>query len=201
MRTLVSAALIALALTAALRATPRGPVAAPFQEPDAAAMQAWMQALRPGEHHAWLEPFVGTWKTTTRYWMGGPGSEPVEVEGTAESRWVLGKRFVEIHTEGQVMGMPNEGISFLGYDNHRRLYVGSMMSTLGTHILTMSGSRPPGTDAVTMYGEMDEPGLVTGRTVKFVRRLVDADTHVLEMVDLHAGDDYKVVEVRFERAE
>ena len=52
----------------------------------------------------------------------------------------------------------------------------------------------------TLYGEMDEVMLgVVGRTVKYVTRIVDADKHVFEIIDLHAGDGYKVVEITYTR--
>ena len=43
------------------------------------------------------------------------------------------------------------------------------------------------------------PSDVIGRTVKFQTKVVDNDTHVFSIYDLHAGDDYKVVEVTYKR--
>ena len=43
---------------------------------------------------------------------------------------------------------------------------------------------------------MDEPGIkVTGRTAKYVARIIDQNKYVFEIIDLHAGDDYKVIEI------
>ena len=48
---------------------------------------------------------------------------------------------------------------------------------------------------------MDEPMLdVIGRTVKYVTRIISEDEHVFSIYDLHAGDDYKVLEITFKRA-
>ena len=50
------------------------------------------------------------------------------------------------------------------------------------------------------YGGMDELSMkVTGRTVKYVTRVIDENTYVFDIIDLHAGDDYKVVEVTYTR--
>ena len=58
----------------------------------------------------------------------------------------------------------------------------------------------PKTGVFTFYGEMDEPMLkVTGRTIKYVTRIVDANNYVFTIIDLHAGDDYKVVEITYAR--
>ena len=87
-----------------------------------------------------------------------------------------------------------------GYDNYRNMYTGSWFSNMSTNMLTMTGTRHPQTGVFTYYGEMDEPGIkVTGRTVKYVTRIIDRNTHVFEIIDLHAGDDYKVIEITYTR--
>ena len=59
--------------------------AAPPKMPSAEEMKAmtakWLAAMSPGKHHKPLEYFVGSWKTNTKMWLGGPGSEPVETKG------------------------------------------------------------------------------------------------------------------------
>jgi len=40
---------------------------------------------------------------------------------------------------------------------------------------------------------------VAGRTVKYVNTIVNADKHVFEIIDLHAGDGYKVIEITYQR--
>lgn len=57
-------------------------------------MKKWTESMKPGKHHAMLDRFVGTWETTTRMYMGGPGAPPAESKGTSEFKWVLGKRFL-----------------------------------------------------------------------------------------------------------
>ena len=65
---------------------------------------------------------------------------------------------------------------------------------------TMKGGVDPTGTVFTLYGEMDEVMLgVVGRTVKYVTRIVDKDKHVFEIIDLHAGDGYKVVEITYTR--
>ena len=78
--------------------------------------------------------------------------------------------------------------------------VGCWADTMGTQLLTMKGTASPDGTVFTYYGEMDEPMMgVIGRTVKFQTKVVDNDTHVFSIYDLHAGDDYKVVEVTYKR--
>lgn len=165
-----------------------------------AMMEEWNKIAAPGEHHKHLDYFVGQWKTKTKMFMGGPGSKAIESEGSSEMKWVLDGRFIMDNHQGTMMGQPYNGIGLTGYDNFRNLYVSSWYSNQGTNVLTMSGMRHPETGIFTYYGEMDEPALkVVGRTVKYVTKIVDADHYVFEIIDLHAGDDYKVIEIEYER--
>lgn len=163
-------------------------------------MKDYLRSLLPGKDHEYLAKFVGDWKTVSKIWMTGPDSLPTESEGTSSAKWILGKRFVEIETTGQLMGQPLDEVMLLGHDNYRNLYTAAYAGSMGTALLTMTGQRDPKTGNITMYGEMDEPMLsVTGRMVKYVYSFPDADTIKLEMFDLHAGDDYKVIEVVFNK--
>ena len=166
-----------------------------------AAMQAeWMKIAAPSEHHKHLDYFVGKWSTKSKTWMGGPGSTPMESDGTSEIKWVLGGRYILHEHKGSMMGQPYEGLGLTGYDNYRNLYVGTWYSNMSTAPLSMSGNRHPKTGVITDYGEMDEPALkVIGRMVKYVTRIVDKDHYVFEIIDLHAGDDYMVIEITYTR--
>jgi hypothetical protein len=175
----------------------------------AAMMAKWQAVMTPGEMHKHLEPLVGTWDTTMKMWMGGPGGPVTESKGTAEVRWVLGGRFVHETFKGEMkmpgpdgkeMSMPFEGAGMTGYDNFRKLYVGSWADTMGTQMLTMKGNYDPEKKDFTFYGEMDEPAMdLVGRPVKYVTRIVDERTHVFEIYDLRAGDGVKAIEITYKR--
>ena len=163
-------------------------------------MQEYMKLMQPGEAHKNLKFYVGVWDTVTKVWMGGPGTEAMESTGTSTFKSVLGGNWImEDHT-GSMMGMPYLGMGMMGYDNYKNLYVGTWYSNMGTEILQMAGSRNPKTGVVTMYGTMDEPQLsVHSRTVKYVMTPTDEDHFTFEIIDLHASDDYKVIELIYTR--
>jgi len=192
------AALVAGTAIFAMQDKPGGD---PIQPPGMdAAMQEYMKSTMPGEHHKHLDQFVGKWNTVTKTWMAGPQGPATETSGTSEVKWVLGRRFLMEEHKGQLMGQPYEGIGLTGYDNYRNMYVASWTSNMGTVMLTMTGARNPKTGVFTYYGEMDEPMLkVTGRTVKYVNKVVDNDKHVFSVVDLHAAEDYRVFEITYTR--
>ncbi|MHC5023296.1 MAG: DUF1579 domain-containing protein [Planctomycetota bacterium] len=184
--------------------------AMPSPEDMQAMMEEYMATLEPGKYHKLMEGSVGTWDTTTKMWWGGPGSPPSVTEGTAERRMIMGGRFM-MEEQSSVMMMPDpgtgqmqeipwKGMGLFGYDNYRKMYNGVWLDSMSTFMLTMKGTVNPTGDVFTYYGEMDEPMLgVVGRMVKYVTRIIDEDTQVFEIIDLHAGDDYKVVEVTYNR--
>jgi hypothetical protein len=195
---------------AATKPAPAAPVPAPQEMPDmAAAMKAWKDAMSPGPEHRKLAQFIGKWDTKTRVWWGGPGTPPMETPGTSDVQWALENRFLIERTEytfmipdetGAMNPVPTRGIGLTGYDNYRKMYVACWADSMGTQLLTMRGGSDPSGHVFTAYGEMDEPMLgVIGRTVKYVSRIVDQDRRFFEIYDLHAGEDYKVVEIEYTR--
>ena len=172
-------------------------------------MEKWTATTQPGEHHKKLAPFVGSWNTVTKVWMGGPGTPPTETQGTTEVKWVLGGRYIAEDFNGQMI-MPDEtgdmkpvpwqGRGLTGYDIYQNMYVGSWADSVSTHLLSFRGGCDPSGKTFTFYFLMDEPMLdIRGRMVKMVSRIINNDKHVLEMFDLHARDDYKVFEIIYTR--
>ena len=165
-------------------------------------MQEYMKLMQPGEAHKHLQYYIGTWDTATNIWMGGPGTPPMASTGTSIFKSVLDGRWVKEEHSGSMMGMPYKGMGMMGYDNYKNLYVGTWFSNMGTEMLQMAGARHPKTGVVTMYGAMDEPKLgVHARTVKYVTTPTDDDHFTFTIIDLHAGDDYKVIEITYTRKE
>lgn len=205
---------------AGLAVTDARAVAAPGQEQGGmpgpeemkAMMEKWESVVKPGEHHERLKQFAGDWKTTIRVWMGGPGTPASESQGTASYRSILGGRFLLQDAEWK-MDMPDfedpmkmktielKGVGLIGYDNYKNQYVNCWADNYNTQILISYGNVDPSGQVFTAYGLMDEPMLdVIGRTVKYVTRIVSEDEHVFSIYDLHAGDDYKVLEITYKRS-
>ena len=56
-------------------------------------MLKMMKAGAPGEFHKHLQPLIGKWSTTTKYWFT-PEAPPEQSTGTIDRKWILGGRFV-----------------------------------------------------------------------------------------------------------
>lgn len=179
------------------------------QESPSEEVPGWVQIHTPGEAHRKMDIFEGTWKTSMRIWMAGPDQEPNVSKGQSTFQWILDGRFMEEKAEsnmslpsddGKMVAVPFAGRGVLGYDNVRKQYVNTWMDTLGTHIAYNKGHLSADGKTLTLYGEMDEPAQgIYGRWIRLQTTFETRDRHVFTMYDLHAGEDYKVMEVVYER--
>ncbi len=170
--------------------------AAPQQ--DAAAMQAMMAAMTPGEHHDHLKKLTGKHTYTMKMYMA-PGAPPVESTGTRTAEMLLGDRFLEEKYSGNFMGMPFEGLGFMGYDNVNKQYVGTWMDNMSTGIMDMHGTCDKGSWSMT--GEGTDPATGKKMTTRSVLKIVDDNTFTLEMFGPGAdGKETKMFEMTCKRA-
>jgi hypothetical protein len=163
-------------------------------------MKKWQEAMTPGEEHAFLRKRVGKWKQKVRFWMSGPGSEPMESEGTCEITSILGGRWLQEKSAGLMMGMPHEGFGLSGYDNFRKQFRSVWLDNMSTTIYELTGHLDKSGKVLTMYTQMDEP--MTGEIAKmarFVTTIVSDDEFRMEGYDIALGDDAKVMEIVYTR--
>ena len=197
----VAGAAISLAIAASpgQEATGEG-AAPPFTKEDMDKAMAQMQkVIAPGPHHKELERFLGSWKTTTSFVMGGtktPG-EP----GTANITWLMDGRWLRIDLAGSMMKRSYAGFVLMGYDNFKRSFVSTSVTSIDTAMVRLEGDMDPSGKSLILYGTLDE--YTTGehdKMVKYVYRFESEDRMVLEVHDLPIGEkNTQVVEVTFER--
>ena len=190
--TLLFAALCVLATVAIAEDKPAGGM-------DAAAQQAWMAAMTPGEHHKHLEKMAGNFDYVIKSWMD-PASAPIESKGKRVATMELGGRFLEEKYTGDFMGMPFEGIGTMGYDNISKKYVGTWIDNMTTGMMTMSGQCDEKTHTWTMQGDAMDP--MTGKPWKSrnVTTMIDADNFKMEMyAPAPDGKEFKMMEITMKR--
>lgn len=161
-------------------------------------MAMWHKAATPAEGHRRLEPTVGSFRTKTTFTMM-PGEPSQTSEGVSEHRWVLGGRYVEQLYKGSSMGMPFEGIGFTGYDNVRKMHVGTWMDSFGTGFMHSVGVGRPKDNEMRYESESMEP---SGRRVFFEStvRIQDHDHHTYEMwTKAPNGKRYRMMLVEYTR--
>jgi hypothetical protein len=168
------------------------------QQPDAAQMQAMMAAMSPGEHHEHLKKLAGNHNYTIKMWQD-PTSPPAESTGKRHAEMKLGGRYLEEEYTGTFMGMPFEGLGFMGYDNVAKEYVGTWMDNMSTGIMTLHGTCDK--NSWTMTGESSDP--MTGKkwTSRNVLKIVDDNTFTMEMFAPGPdGKEFKMMEMTCKKA-
>lgn len=175
------------------------PMAILAQEaPDDTQMQAMLAAMAPGEHHAHLAALAGTWDAEVSMWMA-PGSEPMVSEGTAEMTMLMGGRVLQQVFKGSFMGMPFEGMGFIGYDNVRQQYVSTWMDNMGTGIAMETGTCEGG-KIFRSSGEYSDATTGSVVTMRSVHRIESPTRTTLEMYAQGPdGTEHKTMQVVYTR--
>ncbi|MBK9531921.1 MAG: DUF1579 domain-containing protein [Chitinophagaceae bacterium] len=163
--------------------------AAPAAMPDSAAMvKAWGDFKTPGDMHKWMAKTNGSWEGEVTQWMD-PNAPPAKSKATITQSSALGGRYVISKYSGSMMGMPMEGISTLGYDNAKKLFVNTWVDNLGTGIVQMSGTYDEATKTLNLKGFQTDP--MTGKESDIREELTTIDNDSYTMIMYGAGMDGK----------
>ena len=158
--------------------------------------KAMAEASKPGPEHAKLQPLVGSWAYTCKFWMD-PSKPPVESHGTIERQWVLGGRFLEERTIGTGFdGKPGfEGFGLVGYDNGRKQYTSSWVSNMCTGTCNGLGTSDTSGRKFTFHAEVFCP--VQKKLMKSREELrIEADGKTIaESYILMDGKEIKLMEI------
>ena len=164
----------------------------------AQAMEKWQEYATPGEGHAVLGQLVGDWDYTLKYWSS-PDAPPEESKGENEIEWILGKRFLEMDVDGTSMGQPFNGMGIIGYDNAKKEYTSVWMDTMGTGIMSATGTYDAETKTMTEEGTFTDP-MSGEQTFKGVTQFIDKDNFTYNMfINSPSGEEVRVMEIIYTR--
>jgi hypothetical protein len=159
-------------------------------------MKAVAEIGKPGPEHTKLEPLIGNWTYSGKFWMD-PSQQPMDCSGTIERKWTLGGRFVEEKWQGTgVDGKSDfEGIGLVGYDNGRKIFTSTFACNMGTAVCTGTGSCDASGKVFTFESESFCPiqkKLVKGRDVL---RIESKDKTVMESFMMNGDKEIKIMEI------
>lgn len=165
------------------------------------AMARWIKVCQTGAAHERLKELLGSYDTTMRMWMGGPGSKAMETKGTAETTWFVDGRWLQTKWTGEMMGQKTTGLSILGYDNFKERFVYTTVDSFQTCMNSASGLFDQSGDHLILWGTIDEPGTPEqDKQVKYVYRGFGQDKCTFEVHDMMIGEtNTKVIEIEFAR--
>jgi len=157
---------------------------------------------QPGDHHAKIKPFEGTFKSEVKMWMG-PG-EPMVSTGTIANTWqvdglYLHQDYVGDQTEGPFPRFKGQG--YWGYNTTSNLYEGFWIDNASTTMQMESGDVDADGKVWTMHSEVTCPQTGQAMQKRSVITLIDDDHNKIEM--FFTGDDgneMKAMEINYTRA-
>jgi hypothetical protein len=120
-----------------------------------------------------------------------PGVPPSKTTAIAESKMILGGRYQQSVTRGSFNNMPFEGISILGYDNAKKVFMNSWVDNMGTGILQMQGTWDPASKTVNLTGTTVDPTTGKDMNVRQTFTLVDDNTQMITMYMTQDGKEFK----------
>lgn len=177
---------------------PKKEEAQPAGMPDAAAMEAMMKAMAPGEMHAVLAKQAGTWDCTMKMFM--PGMPETPEKGTMTIEMIMGGRYQHFMYKGSFMGQPFEGAGTAGYNNVTKKFESTWLDSMGTGTMFSTGELDKDGKLV-MRTEFADP--MTGKMTKQREVTTHKSDNEALMEFYHTGQDgkeNKVMEIAMKRS-
>ncbi len=161
-------------------------------------MKIWMEYMTPGKMHELMASQVGEWNYDVTMWME-PGTEPQKANGVAKISMILGGRYQEMKTFGNMMGMDMEGRSITAFDNGKKEFISTWIDNFGTGMMFTTGKYDEATKSAEMKGTMYEPMSGMDVKVRTVTKYVEADKTIFEMYISMGEQEFKSMELVYVR--
>ncbi len=161
--------------------------------------KAWMAYMTPGKMHEMLGKSQGLWSEEVTMWMA-PEAPPMKSTITGMNKMIMGGRYLQGMSRGSFNNMPFEGISVVGYDNAKNIFVSSWIDNMGTGMMYMEGKWNDATKTIEYKGSQPDPMTGKETAVRELYKIVDENNQFLEMFMTPAGGkEYKSMEIKFTR--
>lgn len=157
-------------------------------------IKIWEKYATPGEMHKILSLQDGVWVTYTTLWMS-PDAKPMEIKGYVKNEMILGDRYQSSVFKADMMGMPFEGRSTVGFDNSTETFKSVWIDNSGTGIMVTEGKLDPKKMVLQMHGTTVDP--ITGKEIKVREEMYfeSEKSHRLEMYMNYGDKEFKSMEV------
>ncbi len=164
-----------------------------------AMMEAYAKAGEPVEQHRQLAKMAGKWNLAMKSWMD-PKQPPMESTGTAETKAILGDRFVQTTVTSTMAGQPFSGVALTGYDKAKKKFVGTWVDSMTTGIMRSEGTMDAAGKTLTMQMTGTDP--LTGKEsrMRIVTRWDGDDKMTDEFYERKGGKEMKTMEIVYTRA-
>ncbi len=161
-------------------------------------MKAYQDFMTPGAMHKWMAKFNGTWEADITSFMN-PAS-PDKSKATNTMTTIMNGLYQVGDHAGNMMGMPFQGHSIMGYDNAKKMFVSTWVDNMGSGIIYMTGTYDEATKTLHLKGKQTNPMNGKDAGIREVMKVIDDNTYTLEMYgDGPDGKEIKYMEGTFKR--
>ncbi|RYZ21175.1 MAG: DUF1579 domain-containing protein [Chitinophagaceae bacterium] len=176
------------------------PADAAAAAPDSATQaKNWMAYSEPGAEQKALAEASGRWDAEITMCMA-PGTPEQKTTTVVDNKMVLGGRYQMSSHKGNMMGMAFEGISTVGYDNHKKQYQSTWIDNMGTGIMVMNGTWDEATKTINFSGKMMNPGTKAEEDVRETFTIIDKDHQLMQMYAKGPdGKEFKTMQIHYTR--
>lgn len=147
---------------------------------------------KPGEHHKHLKMMAGTWDYKSKFHTV-PG-QIIEMSGVEVARMQPGGFWLISNFTGKITSIPFHGHAVIGYEAHKKKYIGTWADSLGSVLVTSSGTRSKDGKTITMIGRGYEPMQKREITYKQVYENKDANTRIYKLYNVQGEKEKLIME-------
>jgi hypothetical protein len=159
-----------------------------------------MKMAQPGPQHKILNDLAGKFTQKIKFNMA-PG-QSMEGDGAGETTSIIGGRFIQIKSTGNMMGMETEVMTIMGYDRRKDKYTLFSIDGMGTYSVSAEGDYDATTKIMTLRGTEDEPKTGMKMDFKFIFDLSQDKTTKMDIIFINPdGSENKMVEVTSTKVE
>ena len=166
------------------------------QNPDE--LKAYQEFITPGAMHKWMAKFNGTWEADITSFMDP--ANPHKSMATNVASTIMNGLYQTADMTGNIMGMPFQGHSIMGYDNAKKIFVNTWIDNMSSGITIMTGTFDEVSKTLHLKGTQTNP--VDGKDVGIRQemKIIDDNTYTLVMYGAGpGGKEMKYMEGTFKR--
>jgi len=147
---------------------------------------------KPGEHHKHLKMMAGTWDVKSKFHIV-PG-QIIEMNGVEVVKMQPGGFWLISDFTGKFMGEPFHGHGVLGYEAHKKEYVGTWADSIASVLVISKGTCSKDGRVTTMIGKSFNPMEKREVTYKQVTEIKDANTKTFHLYDVQGKNEKLIME-------
>ncbi len=152
----------------------------------------------PGEMHKMMASWDGNWTATIKFWMK-PDLPPDSMVTKTVNKMINNGLIQHSTHTGSWAGMPFNGVSQTGYDNHRKIFWSTWYDNFSSGMVYLEGTWDEAGKTIVFKGKSTDPETKEQIDVRETFKIVDDHTQLMEQFMSPGGKEMKSMEITFRR--